>query len=412
MVLISYSGREINAKLVYYGPGLSGKTTNLEYIYGAIPQTHRGKMVSMKTKTERTLFFDFLPIDLGELSGFKTRFLLYTVPGQVYYNATRKLVLKGVDAIVFVADSKRGKMEENLESLQNLRDNLKEQGLDLDKMPWVIQYNKRDLPDVYSIEELDRTLNPSKRILSFEAVGTTGVGVFETFKSVSKLLLQHLSKEIGVRVVTPAAAPQPIVAPPAAQAPSVALPPIVAPPAARAPLVAPPPIAMPAAAPAAPSPVAPPPTPSPDASETAVPPVALEQPSMASAGVGDRLRRWLYRSREPNDSFWEADSAPEAPSAVPTADSEPDVGPPSVEPDADPDLETFTQPFVEPIDEPPPVNLRAVGSGPATAGPPLPEREPLTIEVPVTIDLDPSDLDREIVLKLRIRVEERRARAA
>lgn len=204
MVLISYSGREINAKLVYYGPGLSGKTTNLESIYGAIPQTHRGKMVSMKTKTERTLFFDFLPIDLGELSGFKTRFLLYTVPGQVYYNATRKLVLKGVDAIVFVADSKRGKMDENTESLQNLRENLREHGLDLDKIPWVIQYNKRDLPDVYTIEELEKALNPGK-VPSFEAVGTTGVGVFETFKAISRMLLKHLAKEIGVRVVSSSA---------------------------------------------------------------------------------------------------------------------------------------------------------------------------------------------------------------
>ncbi len=216
MVLISYSGREINAKLVYYGPGLSGKTTNLEFIYGAIPQTNRGKMVSMKTKTERTLFFDFLPIDLGELSGFKTRFLLYTVPGQVYYNATRKLVLKGVDAIVFVADSKRGKMDENIESLQNLRENLREHGIDLDKMPWVIQYNKRDLSDVYSIEELERTLNPGK-VPFFEAVGTTGVGVFETFKAMSRMLLKHLAHEIGVRVVaSPSTSPAVAEAPPPA----------------------------------------------------------------------------------------------------------------------------------------------------------------------------------------------------
>ena len=171
MVLVSYSGKEINAKLVYYGPGLSGKTTNLEYIYGSIPGNHRGKMVSMKTKTERTLFFDFLPVQLGELSGFKTRFLLYTVPGQVYYNATRKLVLKGVDAVVFVADSKRGKMDENVESLENLKENLREHGLDVDSIPWVLQYNKRDLPEVYSIQELDQVLNPMK-VPTFEAVAT------------------------------------------------------------------------------------------------------------------------------------------------------------------------------------------------------------------------------------------------
>ena len=199
-MLVNYSGREINAKLVYYGPGLSGKTTNLEYIYSAIPQTHRGKMVSMKTKTERTLFFDFLPIHLGELSGFKTRFLLYTVPGQVYYNATRKLVLKGVDAVVFVADSARGKMDENVESLQNLRSNLQEHGLSLDRIPWIIQYNKRDLPDTYSVEELERVLNP-RRVPSFEAVATSGQGVFDSFKAIARMLLKHLSAEIGVQVV-------------------------------------------------------------------------------------------------------------------------------------------------------------------------------------------------------------------
>ena len=200
MVLVSYSGREINAKLVYYGPGLSGKTTNLEFIYSSIPQGQRGKMVSMKTKTERTLFFDFLPVHLGELSGFKTRFLLYTVPGQVYYNATRKLVLKGVDAVVFVADSKRGKMDENVESLENLKENLKDLGLTLDKVPWVIQYNKRDLSDIYSLEELEAVLNPN-RAPAYEGVASTGVGVVETFKGISRLLLRRLARDVGVPVV-------------------------------------------------------------------------------------------------------------------------------------------------------------------------------------------------------------------
>jgi signal recognition particle receptor subunit beta len=200
MVLVSYSGKEINAKIVFYGPGLCGKTTNLEYIYGSIPSQHRGKMVSMKTKTERTLFFDFLPLNLGELAGFKTRFLLYTVPGQVYYNATRKLVLKGVDAVIFVADSQRGKMDENIESFQNLKDNLQEHGLSLGNIPYVLQYNKRDLPDTYSVSELETTLN-KESVPSFEAIATTGVGVFETFKAVSKLLLARLSSEIGASVV-------------------------------------------------------------------------------------------------------------------------------------------------------------------------------------------------------------------
>jgi signal recognition particle receptor subunit beta len=196
VVVVSYSGKEINAKLVYYGAGLSGKTTNLEAIYEAVPDTSRGKMVSMKTQSDRTLFFDLLPLDLGEIMGFKTRFLLYTVPGQVFYNATRKLVLKGADAIVFVADSEVGKMEENKESLANLKTNLAEYGLSLDETPWVIQYNKRDLPNVYSVEELDAELNEGGKVPSFEAVAPTGQGVFETFRGVSHLLMEKVTKDL------------------------------------------------------------------------------------------------------------------------------------------------------------------------------------------------------------------------
>jgi mutual gliding-motility protein MglA len=195
VVVVSYSGKEINAKLVYYGAGLSGKTTNLEAIYEAVPDTSRGKMVSMKTQSDRTLFFDLLPLDLGEIMGFKTRFLLYTVPGQVFYNATRKLVLKGADAIVFVADSEVGKMEENKESLANLRANLAEYGLTLDSIPWVIQYNKRDLPNLYSVDELNAELNPAK-VPSFEAVASEGKGVFETFRGVSHLLMEKVTKDL------------------------------------------------------------------------------------------------------------------------------------------------------------------------------------------------------------------------
>jgi mutual gliding-motility protein MglA len=196
VVVVSYSGKEINAKLVYYGAGLSGKTTNLEAIYEAVPDTSRGKMVSMKTQSDRTLFFDLLPLDLGEIMGFKTRFLLYTVPGQVFYNATRKLVLKGADAIVFVADSEVGKMEENKESLANLKANLAEYGLSLDEIPWVLQYNKRDLPNVYTVQELDAELNQGGKIPSFEAVATTGKGVFETFRGVSHLLMEKVTKDL------------------------------------------------------------------------------------------------------------------------------------------------------------------------------------------------------------------------
>ena len=200
MVVISYSGKEANAKIVYYGPGLGGKTTNLEFIYDSVPASSRGKMVSMKTQTDRTLFFDFLPLDLGELGGFRTRFLLYTVPGQVFYNATRKLVLRGCDAVAFIADSQVGKMDENKESLANLVDNLADYDLKLDDIPWVIQYNKRDLPEVYTVEELNKELNPQNAPY-FEAVGTEGTGVFETFRGLSRLLLEKLSEEIGHRMI-------------------------------------------------------------------------------------------------------------------------------------------------------------------------------------------------------------------
>lgn len=206
MVVVSYSGKEINAKLVYYGAGLSGKTTNLEAIYEAVPDTSRGKMVSMKTQSDRTLFFDLLPLDLGEIMGFKTRFLLYTVPGQVFYNATRKLVLKGADAIVFVADSEVGKMEENKESLGNLRANLAEYSVQLDSIPWVLQYNKRDLPNVYSVEELNAELNPGNKVPWFEACARDGKGVFETFRGISHLLMEKVTKDLR-RTPTPAAKP-------------------------------------------------------------------------------------------------------------------------------------------------------------------------------------------------------------
>ena len=195
MVVFNYSGREINAKVVYYGPGLSGKTTNLEHIYSKTAAHLRGKMVSMKTKVDRTLFFDFLPIEGGEIAGFNIRFLLYTVPGQVYYNATRKLVLKGADAIVFVADSQAEEMAANRESLKNLRENLDEHGKDLDEIPLVIQYNKRDMPSALPVEKLEEELNP-KRAKSFESVATTGTGVFETLAAATKMVLADLRKQL------------------------------------------------------------------------------------------------------------------------------------------------------------------------------------------------------------------------
>ncbi|UCD85338.1 MAG: gliding-motility protein MglA [Deltaproteobacteria bacterium] len=193
MSFINYASREINCKIVYYGPGLGGKTTNLQYIYEKTNPTAKGKMISLATETERTLFFDFLPLALGEIRGFKVRFHLYTVPGQVFYDASRKLILKGVDGIVFVADSQIERMDANMESLDNMKINLQEQSYDLAKIPYVMQYNKRDLPNAAMLEELKKVLNPNG-VPDFEAVATVGTGVFETLKTVSKLVLVELRK--------------------------------------------------------------------------------------------------------------------------------------------------------------------------------------------------------------------------
>lgn len=192
MVVYNYSGKEINAKIVYYGPALSGKTTNLEWIYSKIPVEYSGKMVSLRTQADRTIFFDFLPLDLGMIDGFRTRFMLYTVPGQVHYNATRKMVLKGVDGLVFVADSEPGRMRENLESLQNLRDNVTELGMNFDAMPLVLQWNKRDLPNCMTVAELETQLNP-RALPSFEACALTGEGVYETLHKVCRSIYTKLT---------------------------------------------------------------------------------------------------------------------------------------------------------------------------------------------------------------------------
>ena len=193
MSFINYMAREINCKIVYYGPGLCGKTTNLQYIYERTNPDATGKMISLATETERTLFFDFLPLSLGEIRGFKTRFHLYTVPGQVFYDASRKLILKGVDGVIFVADSQMERLEANQESVENLRTNLAEQGYSLEKIPYVIQYNKRDLPNVVSVEELRPLINPMN-VPDYEANARAGVGVFDTLKAVSKLVLNELKR--------------------------------------------------------------------------------------------------------------------------------------------------------------------------------------------------------------------------
>ena len=191
MSMINYASREINCKVVYYGTGLGGKTTNLEHIYSRVNPNTKGKMISLATETERTLFFDFLPIDLGEIRGFKTRFHLYTVPGQVYYNASRRLILKSVDGLVFVADSQRERAEANIEAMHNLYENLESYGYDLTKIPFVIQYNKRDLSSAMSVEEIRAQLNPMG-VPDHEGVAIEGKGVFETLTAVSKLVVKAL----------------------------------------------------------------------------------------------------------------------------------------------------------------------------------------------------------------------------
>ena len=193
MTFINYASKEINCKIVYYGPGLGGKTTNLQFIYNKTAPEAKGKMISLATEADRTLFFDFLPLDLGTIRGFTTRFHLYTVPGQVFYDASRKLILKGVDGVVFVADSQKERMEANIESIRNLEENLKEHGLDLQTIPYSLQFNKRDLPNAMPVDEMYRTLN-YKREPTFEAIAIDGTGVFETLKAVAKQILIELRK--------------------------------------------------------------------------------------------------------------------------------------------------------------------------------------------------------------------------
>jgi len=193
MSLINYSSREINCKIVYYGAGLCGKTTNIQYVYNKVDPGTKGKLITLATEMDRTLFFDFLPLELGTVKGFKTRFHLYTVPGQVYYDASRKLILRGVDGIVFVADSQTARFDANIESLYNLHDNLDEYKLKIEDIPFVIQYNKRDMPDIITMEDLEQELNP-EGYPSYEAVAVQGDGVFDTLKAVAKGVLKKLSQ--------------------------------------------------------------------------------------------------------------------------------------------------------------------------------------------------------------------------
>ncbi|MDC1173875.1 GTPase domain-containing protein [Bacteriovoracaceae bacterium] len=191
MSFVNYNTKEVNCKIVYYGPGLGGKTTNIQHVYKKTSGESKSDVISLNTENERTIFFDFLPLELGEIRGFKTRFHLYTVPGQAFYEASRKLILRGVDGIIFVADSQVEKMDANIKSLESLETDLKEQGYDLSKVPMVMQWNKRDLPNVVAVKDLEAQLN-KRRLPSHEGVAMNGLGVFETLKSISKLVLMNL----------------------------------------------------------------------------------------------------------------------------------------------------------------------------------------------------------------------------
>ena len=294
MVFFNYATMQMAAKVVYYGPGLCGKTTNLHHIYGRTAPGSRGEMVSLETETDRTLFFDLLPLDVGVIGGFKTRVQLYTVPGQVFYNTTRKLVLKGVDGIVFVADSQRAMKDANVESLANLKANLAEIGVRLEEIPLVLQYNKRDLANILSLEELEESLNADKLFESYEACAVLGQGVFETLKAISRLTLRSLKK----RMLGEEKAPAPAKAAPApakSAAPAKAAPPPAPP---SAPLAAAPPPTTARPKPAA----APPPPASEDVQE------ALEvEPGTFSPGSDARLTQ-AYELNQPPSTFDGTDS--------------------------------------------------------------------------------------------------------
>ncbi len=227
MVQINFALKEVNCKIVYYGPGLSGKTTNLEVVHNKAPKSNVGDLTSIATEGDRTLFFDFLPLNLGQVAGMQTKFQIYTVPGQVYYNSTRKLVLQGSDGVVFVADSRRGKMDENIESLKNLEENLREYGLDINTIPLVIQYNKRDLDDIHTVDELNEILN-KYNAPTFEAVAVTGEGVFPTLKKLSSMVLEHLNAQHGsarIKSKSAVSVKEPVMAGAAGNAPTAQTPP-------------------------------------------------------------------------------------------------------------------------------------------------------------------------------------------
>lgn len=331
MVQINFGQREVSCKVVFYGPGMSGKTTNLEIIHKKAPKDAVGEMVSIATETDRTLYFDFLPLDLGQVAGMRTKFQLYTVPGQIYYNATRKLVLQGVDGVIFVADSNPDKMAENLESFNNLKDNLAEMGLTVDDVPVVIQYNKRDLPNALSVADLNAQMNPGN-FPTHEACARDGKGVFATLKEISRLVIEKLNKEhapaanrrrtasnltpVQPASATPIPAPQALAAAPAAPAAPRAAPPSIARPAPAQPAPPSRPAMAPLAPPGPPRPV----PPNPSANRKAPPMVSPRStPTAGNPVLEDPKNKHLAKAKPPAlDNRASANTAPNVGSTDPS----------------------------------------------------------------------------------------------
>jgi len=362
MVSINYSAREVCCKIVYYGPGLSGKTTNLQYVHSKVPGNTRGELISLATEADRTLYFDFLPINIGSINGFAAKFQLYTVPGQVYYNATRKLVLRGVDGVCFVADSQPDKMDENIESLMNLEENLREYGYDMKTMPVVIQYNKRDLPGVLPVEDLQQRLNPNGWP-AFEASATIGNGVFDTLKMIIKMVLEKAKSGQASSPAAPAQQPDPMEA--------AAPPPPASPPTPAPEPVAPPVAAQPQPSAPSPSPTVEPTTSLPDQLAPAAQATESAPVADSSATEGPSLDEPLFGNQEAASPAAAPVESNQEPAAVETATIQPTPAEAS-EPDYRPypGSKTGKVPTTPPIEQSEPVNdtaMEAVAESPAPA---------------------------------------------
>jgi len=394
MASINYATREISCKIVYYGPGLSGKTTNLQIIHRKIPVEAKSEMVSLATETDRTLFFDFLPLDLGSIKGFATKFQLYTVPGQVYYNATRKLVLRGVDGVVFVADSQRDKMQENIDSLKNLQENLKEYGIDLGSVPFVLQYNKRDLPGVATVAEMDQHVNWFK-VPTFEAQAHQGIGVFTTLKAIGKIVIDTFNAKYTARQGSrrPSSLPDTqSTLPHAPQSAAGSVPPRPAAPQQQAPPPPPPPAPRPAVAQMPPPPLPRPQPPAPPAAPS-LPPISRPQPTAPQAAPQfTGFSPPPAPPPAPTSAIQGFFTTQAVPSQVPIAPS-----PGLIEPLAPPPpAPTAPLPGLSGFAAPPQAPSQGSVSGSATGS--VPHGSDTTSKKKSRLDgtLDPSDLDAEI----------------